>query len=92
LLYWSLAVTVAVTLPPAVTVFEERVNVDKLALGVVDGFTVSDCVAVIAVAVTVAVIVREVATCGLIAQVTTPEALVVVPHVVGNVPVSAPPV
>ena len=92
MLYWSLAVTVAVTLPPAVTVFEESVNVDKLALGVVDGFTVSDCVAVTTVASIVAVIVRDAVTCGLIAQVATPEAFVFDPQVVGNVPVSAPPV
>ena len=90
--YWSFAVTVAVTLLPAFTVFDERLNVERVALGVVDAFTVSDCVAVIAVAVTVAVMVRVATTCGEIVHVTTPEAFVVVPHVVGSVPVSAPPV
>ena len=58
----------------------------------VAGLTVSDCVAVIAVAVTVAVIVLAVASCGEIVQVETPDAFVFAPHVVGSVPVSAPPV
>ena len=58
----------------------------------VAGLVTSDCVAVMAVAVTVAVIVRELASCGEIAQVATPEASVFDPQVVGSVPVSAPPV
>ena len=92
MLYWSFAVTVAVTLLPALTLLDDRVNVEFVALGVLEAFTVRDCVAVIAVAVTVAVIVRVVATCGEIVQVSTPEPFVVVPQVVGKVPVSAPPV
>ena len=83
--------TVAVTEPPAVTVFAESVNVEFVALGVVSPLTTSDCVAVIAVAVTVAVIVRVIASCGEIVQVVTPDPLVV-PQLEGIVPVSAPPV
>ena len=90
--YWSFAVTVAVTLEPAFTLFDESVKVEFVALGVVSPLTVSDFVAVIAVAVTVAVIVRVIASCGEIVQVTTPEASVVVPQDEGKVPVSAPPV
>ena len=84
--------TVAVTEPPAVAVFDDNVNVELVALGVVDAFTVKDWVAVIAVAVTVAVMVLVATTCGEIVQVSTPEPFVVVPQVVGSVPVSAPPV
>ena len=84
--------TVAVTLLPAFTLAEDNVNVEFVALGVVSPLTTSDCVAVIAVAVTVAVIVRVIASCGEIVQVETPEPFVFDPHVVGNVPVSAPPV
>ena len=84
--------TVAVTLLPAFTVAEDKVKVEFVALGDVRPLTASDCVAVIAVAVTVAVIVLVIATCGVIVQVTTPDPFVVAPHVVGNVPVSAPPV
>ena len=84
--------TVAVTLLPAFTLFEDRVKVEFVALGVLNAFTVRDFVAVIAVAVTVAVIVRVIASCGEIVQVETPEPFVFDPHVVGSVPVSAPPV
>ena len=84
--------TVAVTLPPAVTEFEDRVKVEFVALGVARPLTTSDCVAVIEVAVTVAVMVLVIATCGVMVHVTTPEPFVVVPHELGKVPVSAPPV
>ena len=84
--------TVAVTLLPAFTLLDDNVKVEFVALGVERPLTVSDCVAVTAVAAIVAVIVRLIASCGEIVQVETPEAFVFAPHVVGKVPVSAPPV